>query len=202
MRLQYNGRFISATSTFWNNKKKLRHYSMRKHAYFRSIKWWQTLITPMLYMFLHLSQWNFNRGWIIAWRLLCPKSHPLQDTTSTISLPLQKNTIQIPLNGTRGYNGQWYLNGIWMVSEWYLNFFEWYFGFCVTFSGIEWYLKLPLRIPLIPAEISLMLNDIQWYWIIYHWLFFVRVLTQSGEMTLDFMYPIHRIARPRPFIIN
>ena len=25
-----------------------------------------------------------------------------------------KNTIQIPLNGTREYNGQWYLNGIWM----------------------------------------------------------------------------------------
>jgi len=31
--------------------------------------------------------------------------------------PLQKNTIQIPFNGPRGYNGQWYLNGIWMVSE-------------------------------------------------------------------------------------
>ena len=29
-----------------------------------------------------------------------------------LSSPLQKNTIQIPLNGTRGYNGQWYLNGI------------------------------------------------------------------------------------------
>ena len=27
-------------------------------------------------------------------------------------LTLTKNTIQIPLNGTRGYNGQWYLNGI------------------------------------------------------------------------------------------
>ena len=27
-------------------------------------------------------------------------------------VPLQKYTIQIPLNGPRGYNGQWYLNGI------------------------------------------------------------------------------------------
>ena len=53
-------------------------------------------------------------------------------------------------------------NGIRMVSE---GYFELYFGFCVPFSGIEWYLRLPLRvyIPLSPAEISLMPNGIQWY---------------------------------------
>ena len=35
------------------------------------------------------------------------------------------------------------------------------FGFFVPFSGIEWYFKLPLRLPLSPAEISL--NDTEWY---------------------------------------
>ena len=52
--------------------------------------------------------------------------------------------------------------GIWMVCEW---FFEWYFGFFIPFSGIECYLKLPLRVPLSPAEISfnspMILNGIQ-----------------------------------------
>ena len=46
-----------------------------------------------------------------------------------------------------------------MVSEW---FYEWYFGFFVPFSGIEWYFKLPFRVLLSPAEISLILNGIQW----------------------------------------
>ena len=43
------------------------------------------------------------------------------DIQWTRSYPLQKNTIQIPLNGTRGYNGQWYFNGIWMVLQWYFG---------------------------------------------------------------------------------
>ena len=37
----------------------------------------------------------------------------------------------------------------------------------VPFSGIEWYIKLPLRIPVSPAEITLneplVLNDTEWY---------------------------------------
>ena len=45
-------------------------------------------------------------------------------------------------------------------------FFE-YFGFFVPFSGIEWYFKLPLTVPLSPAEMSLngpmVLNDTEWY---------------------------------------
>ena len=45
--------------------------------------------------------------------------------------------------------------------------FELYFGFFLPFSGIEWYFKLPLRVPLSPAEISLngsmVLNDTEWY---------------------------------------
>ena len=52
----------------------------------------------------------------------------------------------------------------WMVLEWsygVLIGFEWYFGFFVPFSGIEWYFKLPLRVSL-NAEISLILNGIQW----------------------------------------
>ena len=49
-----------------------------------------------------------------------------------------------------------------MVSEWFYElYFEWYFGFFVQFSGIEWYFKLPLRVPLSPANISLILNGIQ-----------------------------------------
>ena len=44
---------------------------------------------------------------------------------------------------------------------------EFYFGFFVPFSGIEWYFKLPLRVPLSPAEISLngpmVLTDTEWY---------------------------------------
>jgi len=44
--------------------------------------------------------------------------------------------------------------GIWMVSQW---IFEWYIGFLVPFSGIEWYFKLPLRVPLSSVEISLIL---------------------------------------------
>ena len=44
--------------------------------------------------------------------------------------------------------------------------FELYFGFSDPFSGTEWYLKLPLRVPLSPAEISLngsmVLNGIKW----------------------------------------
>ena len=54
-------------------------------------------------------------------------------------------------------------NAIWMVSEWFFEwYFEWYFGFFVPFSGIEWYFKLLLRVPLSPADISLILNGIQW----------------------------------------
>ena len=50
-----------------------------------------------------------------------------------------------------------------MVSECFLMiYFEWYFGFFVRFSGIEWYFKLPFRELLSPAEISLILNGIQW----------------------------------------
>ena len=79
---------------------------------------------------------------------------------------------KIPLNGPIGYYGQRYLNGIWMV-------FEWYFGFFVPFSDIEWYFKLPLRVPLSPAEMllngSMVLNDTEWYsMVISGWLFFVR----------------------------
>ena len=41
------------------------------------------------------------------------------------------------------------------------------FGFFIPFSGIEWYYKLPLRVPLSPTEISLngpmVLNDTEWY---------------------------------------
>ena len=39
-----------------------------------------------------------------------------------------------------------------MVSEWFCNDI---FCFVVPFSGIEWYFKLPLRVPLSPVEISL-----------------------------------------------
>ena len=45
-------------------------------------------------------------------------------------------TIQIPLNGIWIVLGGTKAKDIWMVSEW---FFEWYFGFFVPFSGIEWY---------------------------------------------------------------
>ena len=80
--------------------------------------------------------------------------------------PLTKNSIKIPFIDF-WMVFEWYLNdpsgimakGIWMVSEW---FFEWYFGFFVPFSGIEWYFKLPLRVPMSPTEISLILNGIQW----------------------------------------
>ena len=45
-------------------------------------------------------------------------------------------------------------------------------------NGIEWYYKLPLRIPLSPTEIPLngpmVLNGIQWYSMVYHWLFFCQ----------------------------
>ena len=45
--------------------------------------------------------------------------------------------------------------------------FELYFGFFVSFSGIEWYFKLPLTVPLSPTEILLnsqmVLNDTEWY---------------------------------------
>ncbi len=37
----------------------------------------------------------------------------------------------------------------------------------IPFSGIEWYFKLPLRLPLSPTKISLhgpmVLNDTEWY---------------------------------------
>ena len=51
-----------------------------------------------------------------------------------------------------------------MISEWFYEwYFEWYFGFFVPFSGIEWYYKLPLTVPyLSPADVSLILNGIQW----------------------------------------
>ena len=39
------------------------------------------------------------------------------------------------------------------------------------FSGNEWYFKLQLRVPLSPAEISLVLKGIQWQSEIFHWLF-------------------------------
>ena len=37
------------------------------------------------------------------------------------------------------------------------------FWILCTVSGIEWYFKLPLRLPLSPAEIALILNGNQWY---------------------------------------
>ena len=49
-----------------------------------------------------------------------------------------------------------------MVSEWFFEYFESYFGFFVPFSGIKWYFKLPFRVPPSPAEIALILNGIQW----------------------------------------
>ena len=57
-------------------------------------------------------------------------------------------------------------------------YFEWYFGFFVPFSGIEWYFKLPLTVPLSPADISLILNGIQWYTI---GSFFVRACVMLNE---------------------
>ena len=45
--------------------------------------------------------------------------------------------------------------------------FKRYFGFFVPFNGIEWYFKLPLTVPLSPTEIPLngpmVLNDTEWY---------------------------------------
>ena len=42
-----------------------------------------------------------------------------------------------------------------------------HFGLFVPFSGIEWYFKLPLRVPLSPTEIPLngpiVLNGTEWY---------------------------------------
>ena len=56
-----------------------------------------------------------------------------------------------------------------MVSEWYLNGFLMIIWFLCT---IQWYLKLPLRVPLSPAEISLngpmVLNGIQWYSMVFN----------------------------------
>ena len=54
------------------------------------------------------------------------------------------------------------------LFEWYLNcFVNEILDFFVPFCGIEWYFKLPLRVPLSPAEISLngpmVLNDTEWY---------------------------------------
>ena len=46
-----------------------------------------------------------------------------------------------------------------MVSEWFFEWYsEWHFGFFEPFSGIEWYFKLPMRVPLSPADISLILT--------------------------------------------
>ena len=45
--------------------------------------------------------------------------------------------------------------------------FDLYFGFFVPFSGIEWYFKLPLTVPLSSSEIPLngpvVRNDTEWY---------------------------------------
>ena len=53
-------------------------------------------------------------------------------------------------------------------------------------NGTEWYYKLPLRIPSSPTEIPLdgpmVLNDIQWYSMLYHWLFFVRAIGNNIVM--------------------
>ena len=38
---------------------------------------------------------------------------------------------------------------------------ELYFGFFVPFSGIEWYFKLPFRVPLSPADRNII--DTEWY---------------------------------------
>ena len=46
-----------------------------------------------------------------------------------------------------------------------------YFGLIVPFNGIEWYFKLSLRVPLNPIEISLngplVLNDTEWYSVVF-----------------------------------
>jgi len=52
-----------------------------------------------------------------------------------------------------------------MVSEWY---FEWYFGFCVPFSGIEWYHKLPLRVYICTTESCWNIIDAEWYSMVFN----------------------------------
>ena len=80
-----------------------------------------------------------------------------------------KNSIQTPFKYYWFLNGTWMVHGLFwpMVFEWYLNVFEWYFAFFVPFSGVEWYFKLPLWVPLSPAEILLndptVLNYTEWY---------------------------------------
>ena len=67
--------------------------------------------------------------------------------------------------------------------EWYFGVFEWYLnGILMTFwifCTVQWYFKLPLSVPMRHTEISLngpmVLNDTEWYSVVYHWLFFVRV---------------------------
>ncbi len=55
--------------------------------------------------------------------------------------------------------------------EQYLNGILICLGFCVPFNGIEWYFKLPLRVPPSPTEIALngpmVLDDTEWYSMIF-----------------------------------
>ena len=49
--------------------------------------------------------------------------------------------------------------------------FELYFGFFVPFNRIEWYVKLPLTVPLsltqIPLNGPMVLNDTEWYSVVF-----------------------------------
>ena len=75
-----------------------------------------------------------------------------------------------------------------MVFEFFLN--DILNDIWIWFSGIERYFKLPLRVPLSPAETSLtgpmVLNDTEWYSMVISWLFCVRtaatkVLTNMSQ---------------------
>ena len=64
-----------------------------------------------------------------------------------------------------------------MVCEWYFD--DILDSLYRSMILNAWYFKLPLSVPLSPAEISLngpmVLNDTEWCSIVYHWLFFVRL---------------------------
>ena len=72
--------------------------------------------------------------------------------------------------------------GIQMVSEWYFDYILDSFYRSMVLNGI----LIRLRVPLSPTKISLygpmVLNDTEWYSMVYHSLFFVRVdLLQSDN---------------------
>ena len=111
------------------------------------------LLLQSMFKYHWKYHWNMFYHWVVQWCWMV-FSYTIESTTENYILPLDGPMV---LNGITNYH--------WEYHWPYWNTIEWS-------NGIEWYYKLPLKIPLCPTEIPLngpmVLNGIQWYSMVFN----------------------------------